>query len=174
MVELWSVRTDGSAPPVKVSGSMIAQGDVSSFLVSSDAHDVVFLADKRANEVLELFRRSVGGPVVPVDAFPAFADVTSYRLSADERRVLYVADRDVDGKLELFAARLDGSTPPRRISADLPAQADIRTDFVPLADGSVLYRADQEEDEVNELFHLLRARTVHPAEEPTRSASVVR
>ena len=46
---------------------------------------------------------------------------------------------------------LDGSGPSVKVNASLPAGGGVQTDFVALDDGT-LYRADQEENDVFELF----------------------
>jgi hypothetical protein len=46
---------------------------------------------------------------------------------------------------------LDGSLPARLLNPPIPPDRDVQPDFVPLAVGA-LYRADQQQDEVVELY----------------------
>lgn len=47
---------------------------------------------------------------------------------------------------------LDASDAPRRVNEVLPEGGEVFDDFVPLARGRVVFRADQEKDDVVELF----------------------
>jgi hypothetical protein len=176
---LFVLRTDGGWPqPFDLSGPLAAGGDVLSYRLTPDASRLVFLADKRTDEVFELFRRTVTTPAVLIHGMPAFADVTAYRLDPAAQRVQYLADRRVDGRDELYAAPLDGSSSPQRVSDDLLAGGDVRQDFVPMDGGAALYAADQVQDETFELFRGTEAPASPPAHlpaaTPKQPASVVR
>jgi hypothetical protein len=62
---------------------------------------------------------------------------------------------------ELFRAALDGATPVQRLNDSLPNGGAI-LEFEVLAEGYVVYRADQETDEVFEVFTVPRNRTTVP------------
>ena len=101
----------------------------------------------------------------------------AFRIDPDSARVVYTADRNADGVPELFAVPLDASSPPERLNRSLPAGADVESDFVPLPGGGVLYRADQEANDVFELWHFLDldlGDTRLPSATPTRSVTVLR
>jgi hypothetical protein len=53
---------------------------------------------------------------------------------------------------ELFGVPLDGSAPPHAFNGPLVPGGDVHTDFAILSGGRVLYRADQDANEVFELF----------------------
>jgi dipeptidyl aminopeptidase/acylaminoacyl peptidase len=172
---LYVTRTDGSwDQPMRINGPLPPGRQVVSFQLTPDARQVVYLADERTAGVLELFRRSSAGASIAIDDLPQFADVTSYRIDPRGRRVFYLADRGEDGREELFAAPLDGRSAPERISDDLVDDGDVRTDFAPLAEGGVLFVADQGMDETFELFRGSVAPPSLPAESPVRQASAVR
>jgi Tol biopolymer transport system component len=151
--ELFQVPIDGSAPPLRLSGPLVASGNVTGFAASPDGTRVVYRADQRVNELHELFSvPSGGGPGVALDPLPAFADVDSFRIAPDSLHVVYRADRGADEVFELFAVPLDGSAPPRRLNDPLAPGGDVQADYVALPGGRALFRADQEADDVFELF----------------------
>lgn len=165
LVELFRVAADGSASPVRISGTMIAGGGVSAFALAPDQVHLVYAADQRTDGVVELFGvNPTPGTDVLLHALPASGDVISFRIAPDSRAVVYRAD-PVDGVFELFTAPLDGSAAPSRLNLPLPIGGDVEADFVALSSGFALYRADQEEDGVLELFsafHGPRVRSAKP------------
>jgi len=93
-------------------------------------------------------------PVKLNGAFTAGGDVDpSFRISADSSRVLYVADQNVNEVDELFSVAATGGTPVR-INGPLVTGGDVSpttSRFSP--DGNrAVYRADQETDNVYELY----------------------
>jgi Tol biopolymer transport system component len=140
VVELYGVPLDGSAPPVKLNGPLVAGGGVRGtsaahvpFQVSPDGAFVVYVADQDTDEVLELYRAPVLGGVPPVKlsgalvaggsvvgplAPPDGSDVPLL-LSPDGQWVVYRADATTDDVTEIYAVRSDGSAPPVRLNAPL-------------------------------------------------------
>src|SRR5688572_20682624 len=121
--ELFVAPVDASAPRVKLSGAMVANGDVApgAFVFSPDGAWIVYVADQVMDGIDELFAVPsdgsaaavklsgtlvAGGDVVPGTTPRAFA------VSADSLRVVYVADATVDGHLDLWSAPIDGSSAP--------------------------------------------------------------
>ncbi|HEX6886335.1 MAG TPA: hypothetical protein VF530_23370 [Planctomycetota bacterium] len=154
--ELFRVPLLGGQAPERV--SLPDHGGVVSFELTADKTRVVYLADRRGDGVHELYATSVfGGPVVALDRLPDFADVTLYRVTPDSRHVVYLCDRRLDGSDELLRVLLDGSEAPGFLNDRLPAGGDVQADFVVLPGGGVVYRADQEVDEVFELYVALPA-----------------
>jgi len=128
--ELYSVRADGSAPPVKLSvlgagGAVVTTG---SFLRVSPLSDrVVYVADAVTDELYELFSVptdgsappvKLNGPIVPTSGDVGFGSLLGIlaRISPTGDRVLYLADQLVDRQLELFSVPLDGSLPAVKLS----------------------------------------------------------
>src|SRR5690606_29988544 len=53
--ELFTVPADGSKSPVRVSGSLVSGGDVSSLYWSGDGSSIAFMADKDVDGKMELY-----------------------------------------------------------------------------------------------------------------------
>jgi len=152
VVELLRVPVDGSTAPVALSGVLPAAGDVSSFVVAPDQSRIAFLADLRDDDVVEPYSVPfAGGAVVPLDVLPFFSDVRLARIDPSSHDLVFLADRRQASVLELFRVPLDGSRPARMLNLPLASNRDVLDDFVPLRDGTV-YRADQQQDEILELY----------------------
>lgn len=151
-LELYRVPVDGSVAPVQLSAVLVANGDVLSFAIAPDQSRVVYRADQRVDEVIELFSAPfLGGTVVELALLPNFADVSAFQIASDSSDVVFLADRDTNAVSELYRVPLDGSGPAVKVNASLPVGGAVQPDFVALDDGT-LYRADQEENDVYELF----------------------
>jgi hypothetical protein len=80
-------------------------------------------------------------------------DVTAFAITGDETRVVFLADRDNDDVFQLYSVPLNGSTAPIRISTDLGASSkDVTSFLISLDSTRVVYLADQDTDEVFELY----------------------
>jgi len=162
VVELYRAPIDGHSAPVKLSGNLVSGGDVRSVYanvgprVSADGRHVVYTADARSDERVELFVAPVDGSAAPrrlSAELVAGGDVQAvFELTPDARRVLYRADARVDERFELFSVPIDGSAAPARVGPELaPAGDVIRFQLAP--DGTtVLVLADVEGAGVLELF----------------------
>jgi Tol biopolymer transport system component len=174
--ELFSAPIDGSAAPVRLHRSLAPGGDVAllSTRVAPDGSTVLYAADQLADEVLELFRVPIDGSAAPVvlsGPFVAGGDLwtrtdvgarDSFALFPQGEHVVYLADQDQDEVIELYAVPLDGGQAAVRISGPLVAGGDVKSlgtlpwdspPFEIAPDGrQVVYLADQEVDEVVELF----------------------
>jgi Tol biopolymer transport system component len=155
-VELLSVPLDGSAPAAVLHPPLVAGGDVVRFELAGTR--VVYRADQEADEVLELYSAPIDASAPPVRLHPPLAPgravLPDFRVSSDGRWVGFLADLAHDERFELFVAPGDGSAPPRLASdpvATAPAPVgDVRA-MAPAGD-FVVYTADQERDEVVELY----------------------
>jgi hypothetical protein len=127
-VELFSARTDGRAPPVKLNGPLVPGGDVTYpgslggvsgvYLlprISADGRRVVYLADADTNGVNELYAVPIdgSGPAVAVcGPFPSGGDALTtngrpaFALTPDGSGVVYIGDQEQDGRHELFVSEL--------------------------------------------------------------------
>lgn len=105
-IELFAVPIDGSAPPRRLSGFLIPDGDVAEFQITRDGKRVVYLADQDLDEVLELFAVPIDGVRDPVKLNPPLSPGSTvqygFQLSTDGRRVFYIADAHEPSVFELF------------------------------------------------------------------------
>ncbi len=187
--ELFVAATDGSGSPTKLSGALVADGDVASavafpaFALTSDDTRVVYRADQEKDGVFELF-------VVPLDAsqpparihLPLLgnADVLpGFQVSPDAAWVVFAADLRFDETFDLFAAPIGGG-PLRRVSGPLVAGGDAitywvgpRFEFTPDS-RRVIYVGDQDTDEVYELYASFLPRPHVGTAGPTRTVERAR
>lgn len=166
--ELYSVPTLGG-PSVKLSGPMTLGGDVddsppadTGFLLAPGGARVLYRADQTSDGVFELFSAPVDGSATAVRLHPALAsdrDVvrSQFLFTLDGQRVLYVANQDTSTSAELYLAPADGSQTPIKLTPPMVANGGVRSfgtpEFAPRPDGKhVVYMADQDVDQVDELF----------------------
>ena len=153
---------------------MVAGGSVDSFALPPDGTRLAFIADGRVDGVKELWSvPATGGTPLLLHTMPATGDVDTLRIAPDSLSVFHRADALADAVQELFVVPLDGSGPARRLNAGLPSGADVENDFVALAAGRVVFRADQEEVNVLELFMAFPG-TRGALQAPTPTRTVVR
>ena len=135
--------------------------------ITNDGRRALFLSTQ--NGAQELFSIAVsegaavrlndnlvsGGNVANID--PLDRSVPPFKIANDSLRVAYVADQETDGVFELFLSNIAGGF-VQRLNEELPIGGSIattssRTDFRFSNDsGWVVYVADQNEDDVFELF----------------------
>ena len=154
-VELFSASTDGSSPPVRLAPDMVGDELALPFRLGPDGRSVVFLSDRRTEDVRELFAGPSDGSFTAVrlsgDLAPG-GDVVDFAAAPDGSAVVYLADQTTDEVFELFSRTLPGS--PVRLNGPLAASGDV-TSFQVSPDGTfVLYLADQT---VNDVFEVFRA-----------------
>jgi Tol biopolymer transport system component len=157
VVELYGVSLLGG-PPTKLNGPLATGGNVSSqgFQFSPNGTRVIYAADQLDTRI-ELFSvAALGGEAVRLNGvLPNGGDVTasSLRFSPDGSRVLYHADQNADETFEVFSVAAGGGTGVR-LNGPLVTNGDVRAEglqFSPVGN-RVLYTADQNKDEVYELF----------------------
>src|SRR6185503_10713066 len=110
--ELWRAPLDGSAAPVRLSGTLPGAGDVLAYGLGNDATDprVAFLADAELDEQIALWSAPIAGGTAPLQLNgplllpPILGDVGEYSWAPDGGRVLYVADQEGD-EYGLFSKR---------------------------------------------------------------------
>jgi Tol biopolymer transport system component len=153
-----SLRPSQAAPQdlitAKVSGTMIANGDVrsseGSFQFSPDSQTVVFIADRLTDGANELYSAPSTGLTSPVrlhGPLPAGRSVESFQISPDSKKVVFIAPLLAAGVNELWVTNIGGGT-ANRLNATLPTGGDV-TSFAISADAKrVVYRADQDKDDV--------------------------
>jgi len=112
LFELFSVPTDGSTGPLRLSTPLPPGGDVGEILQVSGGR-VLYVADALTDDVQELFVVADDGSTAPVRLsapLPPSGDVGSFLAGPDF--ALFLADSNVDGRDELHRVPLDGSAPP--------------------------------------------------------------
>jgi Tol biopolymer transport system component len=147
-----------AAAPFKLNPPIPLDGDVETpFRLSADGTQVLYVADQDAASVFELYKVSInggasqklsGGLVNGGDVVPE-----SVQFSPSGNRVLYVADANVDEVLELFSVASSGGAVVK-LNGALPISGGVdpaSPRFTPDGNG-VVYRADQANDQVFELY----------------------
>jgi len=161
--ELFSVPLDGSAAPVSLSAALAGYDlSDSKHEPSPDGAWVVFLARHPlgAYSPQEAFLVPSDGSAAPrllnapLVQYGDVEDARFGRFTPDGQRYVYLADQEQDERFELYSALLDGSAPPVKLNAPLPAGADVDDAFQLTADEPcrVVYLADAAADGVTELW----------------------
>jgi Tol biopolymer transport system component len=154
--ELFVAPIDGSAPPRRLNGTLVAGGDVhQAFEIDGTGTRVVYRADEKQDEVFELFSASLVAPAVPVQLtgpHVAGGDVVGFHTVPGGRHVVFTADHDTDDVFELYIAPVDQVKQARKLSGALVAGGDVQPSFSVEPGGNVVYIADQDEDSVNEVY----------------------
>ena len=157
--ELYSVPVDGSALPVRLNSHLVFGGNVVDFALDPTGDRVVYRADGQLVQVFELYSVPVdaSAPAVKINAplVPA-GDVQSvFEIGPDGARVIYLADQEVPDVVELFAVPIEGSLPAVQLNGGLSAPTlagDVTAFALAPVGNHVVYRADQDTDEVFELY----------------------
>ncbi len=174
--ELYSVPITGGAVtklnPSLAKGRGGVQGDIQAgpehpFLISPDSQRVVYVADQDVDELYELYSVPItGGEAIqlsrnraagPGDVHGGIA--RPFRISPDSQRVVYVADLDVDEVIELYSVPISGGPVSKLNSTLAGGRGDVQgvdpaaEAFLVSPDSQyVVYLADQDIDEVTELY----------------------
>ncbi len=116
---------------------------------------LVYLADQDTDGVNELYL--VGSSIKLNPPLPPGRTVfDNYEILPDQSGVVYLADQDTDNVIELYLVKFNNPGMSIRLSPPLtalPHVSTLSTSFHIIPDGSgVVYRADQERDDVVELY----------------------
>jgi hypothetical protein len=153
--ELYSVPMAGGVS-IKLDGSLSGNGDIRYFQANDDSNQVVYTADWDAEYVLALYSVPLDGSTIPgrLDSPQAIAgDAMTYQLSNDDNWVVYLADQETDYVDELYSVLVDGSAAPHKLNSALVKNGDVQSDYQISNDNSrVVYRADQDTNDVNEIY----------------------
>jgi Tol biopolymer transport system component len=147
--ELYGVPIDGGAS-VKLSGPLAPDRDVSRFVLTPDSRRALFLADRDADEEMELFMAPITGSAGPVQLnspLVAGGDVLELAVAPDSEHAVYRADQREDGVVELFSVPLGkvrraDAPGALRLSGPLVAGGDVTSFRISLAGRRVVYFAD--------------------------------
>lgn len=151
--ELFTVPVAGGTVD-RVSGPLVAGGDVYRFQVTADSQGVLFNADKTTDEVVELYGALLSGGTAKLSgSLCPGGNVSLFQISANQVHVVYFADQETNEVYELFAIPLTGG-PGIPVSAEPIAEGDVRywRWLVSPSSDRVAYLADQDVDESDELF----------------------
>src|SRR5262249_13659527 len=144
---------------------------VSSIQISPDNSRVIYRARQELFPFAFLLYSVplAGGPVTKLNGpLVNRGDVSGFfQISPDSRRVVYVADRGTDGVEELYRVPLAGGPVPK-LNGPLVAGGDVSAglggplQFFRISPNSrrVVYMADQDTDQVFELYTLTSAQLV--------------
>ncbi len=162
--EIYSVDLSGASPatPVKLNTSLPTNADIDIIAISRDGDTVIYRGDQDVYNDAELYYVDLSGasPAAPVQfnsALPTGGDVSGFTLSRDGNAVIFRADMDVNDVVELFLVDLSGVSPtaPVQVNGELVTNGNLASNERVSADGqAVLYRADQETDDIFELYHV--------------------
>jgi hypothetical protein len=158
VVELFGVSATGGLP-TKLNPPLVANGNVlpDGLQLSPIGDRALYAADQEEDSKVEIFSvPALGGSAVKLNGvLVEGGSVTpgSQRFSANGARVLYRADQNADEVFEVFSVSSVGG-PAVRINGALVTNGDVRLEGLQFSPDSsrVLYSADQNEDEVYELF----------------------
>ena len=127
------------------------------FLVTPDGSRVVYL-DQEQTDAIEIFSAPTDGSATPQKLNGALTENGSvssifFAISADSTTVIYRADQDTDGINELYSAPIVGGT-TNKLNAPLVSGGNVSQVGFQISPDSnnVVYLADQDIDETNELY----------------------
>ena len=154
--ELYSVPIDGGTA-TKLNNPVTSGGRIADFTLSPDGNTVVYIGDPDTFDITELYSVPVGGgPVTklsPNNLTTTREVLFTRRISADSSTVVYLGDQNTNNVNELFSVPIGGGT-VTRLNDPLPSGGGVGLFGIKLSpDGSrVVYSADQETNNVHELF----------------------
>ena len=159
--DLYSVPISGGLWN-KLSEGMISEGDVieNRYEIAPNSTGVILIADYVTDNKNELYAVNMTGTwgVKLNGTLPLDGDVIDFRISHNSQGVVYRADQGVDEVYNLYLVPSVGGISPIRLNPDLVPGGDVGHplysypfDITP-DDKGVVYIADQEDDEVDELF----------------------
>lgn len=158
VTELYVRAIDGTGSVVKVNPALVATRAITAFKLVDDNTRAVYVADQEVNDLNEMYVAPLDGSGTTTKlsgTMQASGDVQAFLLlTPDNSRVVYLADQDTDGVMEIYSRAIDGSGSAVKVNAPLVAGGSVSTSsFSITADSAyVLYRADQDSDEVVELY----------------------
>src|SRR5262249_43497356 len=124
---------------------------------SPDSSRIIYRADQQADQVFELYGApATGGAITKLNGTLANGgdvDGGALRFSPDGSRVMYIADQDTDEVLELYSVPSGGGA-GLKLNGSLVLGGNVVSGSAKFnaAGNRVLYTADQNVNEVFELF----------------------
>jgi hypothetical protein len=154
--ELYSTRTNGIRPPLKIAGTRVTGGDIFSALVTTQDR-VVFAGDLDTDGVSELYSApaegggfvKLNGPLVDRGQVRMTRDTV--KVNAAGARVVYMASQDIAFTTELYSVPIAGGAAVKLNPAFLSGQ-DIASFEIASGAARVVYRANQDLQTAIELY----------------------
>ena len=175
-LEIYSAPADASTAPLELNPPLPADSQVFfGFAFAADSA-VVFRANADDRAKVELYSAPIlGGTAVKLNGPLVFGGnvaseffsvpAEAFTVSGDGRVVAYLADQEEDSVHELYVGPTRGTFPARKASQSMPIgplEGDV-TDYRFTAGGrQIVYRADEIENDVFELFLVDADRTASP------------
>ncbi|UCH22725.1 MAG: PD40 domain-containing protein [Deltaproteobacteria bacterium] len=162
VLELYTSPPYGSEVPVKVSfiEPFVVGGSVGAFEWAPDSSRVAYLAVQDTDNVTELYTSSPDGrnnAQVSFEPLVTGGNVSEFKWAPNGSRIAYRADQDTDAVDELYSSVPDGSVNDK-VSGPLTTDGDggdvLEFKWAPNS-YRVAYRADQDIDNVDELYSSL-------------------
>jgi len=152
---LYLVPTVGGEV-TKINEPLVPGGEVVRAEFTSDGNYIVYLTDKHVVDVYELYSIRLSDmqrfrlSPDPVAGGTVYIELL---VTPDGSRVVYRGDMEVDERWELYSVGIEGG-PTAKLSGPMIADGDVvyRGFAISPDGGTVVYRADQDIDYVNELF----------------------
>lgn len=156
--ELFSVSVDEPPQRLKLHDHALSGGTVLFPRATPDGARVVYLCDAHVLQQYELFSVPADGLAPPVElsgtVAPIGGDVfEDFHFTPDGSRVVFRGNLDSVNVNELYSAPLDGSAPQVKLNPALSGERDVESDLYVSPDSAwIVYRADQDTDDVIELY----------------------
>ena len=149
--DVYSIAIDGSGPSVNLSGVGGGGLRIQTVKFGPDSTCAYYRADPDNDGLFTLFRAPLDGsaPALTLSGGSSGVDVESFQLSPDGTRVVYVAHHANADRL--YSVPSSGQSDPTLLAGPLVGYGNV-VEYELSRDGThVVYRADQD---VNELFEL--------------------
>ena len=157
---LFSAPLDGSAAAKRL--SLITDhpsADVSSFKLTPDGQQALYVLDRAIDERFELFRAPVNGTAgaqlspISTTAPTSAGDVAVYAIAPDSSRAVFTADIQVDARVDLWSVPLSGnSSNAAIISPALVANQETKGPAFSPDSSRVVFFADEGANNVYNLW----------------------
>ena len=140
--ELYVLNLEGGQK-VKISPSLISNGDVISFVISPNSQKVAFLADVDNDERIDLYTVNLDGTsLAKVNAgVPTTAHkvADTYKFMPNSLKLAFVTDEaSTAGNNSLYVANLDGSA-RTKLNVNAPGDGRVNTKFEVTSLGRLVY-----------------------------------
>ena len=159
--ELYLVDLTNPGISTTLSSPMPAGRDVlGEFVISPGGDKVAYLSDQNINDVFELYVVDLSTPGVSykINRNPTSnGDVVAsgFQFSPDGGALAYVADEDFNDLIEFYLVELAFPSISAKLNSPLVPGGDLTTVFRFTPDGvRLLYLADQDEDDVFEIYRV--------------------